>query len=82
MASHEPDAAADTGSANSGGREQLEDDEVHELEDHEFTLEQDDTLELQSATPPAQGTVPPQPPLPRWAAASRALLDGWQNCWR
>ena len=81
MASHEPEAA-NTNSENSGGRDSFEDEDVHELQDHEFTLEQDDTIELQSSLPPSAPplpSTPPQPPLPRWAAASRALLDSWQK---
>jgi predicted flap endonuclease-1-like 5' DNA nuclease len=88
MPSHEPlETAGGTGSVSDEGGPQLELDEVHELQDHEFTLELelDETIEIRSGPPPAPGPLPvrtPVPlkmPLPRWAAASRALLDSWQE---
>jgi predicted flap endonuclease-1-like 5' DNA nuclease len=57
----------------------LEHEDAYELQDHEFILEPDETLaaphaHAQSTTP----VLPPRlPPLPRWAAASRALLNGF-----
>jgi len=79
MPSHElPQAAVSAESADNGGREEAELEDVHELQDHEFTLELEDTVEIASGPPEATKTAPPQPPLPRWAAASRALLDSLQ----
>jgi predicted flap endonuclease-1-like 5' DNA nuclease len=88
MPSHEPlETAGGTGSVSDEGYPHLELDEVHELQDHEFTLELelDETIEIPSGPPaapaplPARTPVPLKMPLPRWAAASRALLDSWQE---
>jgi len=60
----------------------LDTDEVYELQDHEFMLEADDAT---SEVPPALPSTPPpvpvpiKPSMPRWAAASRALLDSWRE---
>ena len=80
MISHESEAVTEPATTGTRGDDPAEDDDVHELQDHEFTLEVEDaTIEMQSSAPPSARSVPPQPPLPRWAAASRALLDGWQK---
>jgi predicted flap endonuclease-1-like 5' DNA nuclease len=88
MPSHEPlETAGGTGSVSDEGGPELGLDEVHELQDHEFTLELelDETVEIRSGPPaapaplPMRTPVPLKMPLPRWAAASRALLDSWQE---
>lgn len=57
-------------------RSVLEHDDVCELQEHEFTLEPDEPLD-----PPTPSVPLPTrrwlPPLPKWAARSRALLERW-----
>jgi len=53
-----------------------DDGDVHELRDDEFFLEPDEpTLELPSSAPPSVLAEGMSPQLPRWAAASRVILD-------
>jgi predicted flap endonuclease-1-like 5' DNA nuclease len=71
MPNQQPPERTGTPPHDGGGERALpENDEVYELQDHEFILEVDDTLEFPN------GSAPPGP-LPPWAAASRALLDDW-----
>jgi predicted flap endonuclease-1-like 5' DNA nuclease len=89
----QPHRTATPAAPDDAPRAALDAEEIYELEDHEFMLEADEptlempppaaddiTLEMPAATP----RVPPlpavfKPQLPRWAAASRALLDGWRE---
>jgi predicted flap endonuclease-1-like 5' DNA nuclease len=57
-----------------------DDGDVHELRDDEFFLEPDEpTLELPSSTPPSVLSEGMSPQLPRWAAASRVILDSLRS---
>jgi predicted flap endonuclease-1-like 5' DNA nuclease len=57
-----------------------DDGDVHELRDDEFFLEPDEpTLELPSSAPPSVLSEGISPQLPRWAAASRVILDSLRS---
>jgi predicted flap endonuclease-1-like 5' DNA nuclease len=57
-----------------------DDSDIHELREDEFFLEPDEpTLELQSGAPPSAARDVGSPQLPRWAAASRVLLDSLRS---
>jgi predicted flap endonuclease-1-like 5' DNA nuclease len=57
-----------------------DDGDVHELRDDEFFLEPDEpTLELPSSAPPGVLSEGMSPQLPRWAAASRVILDSLRS---
>jgi hypothetical protein len=63
-------------------RAPLDVDDVCELQEHEFTLEPDDP-HLDALDPPTPVVELPGrrwfPPLPKWAARSRALLERWAS---